>query len=376
MEFSRIENVVFGEAAYKVVPEQVDAWGASRVLVLASRTLNSNSGAVQEIAEALGDRCLGIEDGVGEHTPLSAVMALTAKAERLNADAFVTVGGGTLTDAAKAVRMCLANDARSPQDLPSGEAPGGSAPKAPQVKQISVPTTLSAAEYTGIAGVTNDDTHVKSLWRQAEIAPTAVVLDPDITRHTPDWLFLSTGLRAIDHAVEGFCALEANDYTDAQAAQGLSLLVKGLSAVAHDREDLDARLDCQLGAWMAMCPLACGVPMGASHGIGYVLGAGYAVPHGYTSCVMLPAVLEWNAETNRHRQDELATRAGLDTPLSSVIRELVNRLGLPTNLDAIGVAADQDESVAVRSLDTPWVPRNPRAIVQPAQVREILKLAR
>ncbi|MYW96256.1 iron-containing alcohol dehydrogenase [Amycolatopsis rubida] len=374
---SRIENVVFGQSATDAVPAQVEQWGAGRVLILASRTLNTTTACVTDIANALGDRCVSVVDGVPEHTPSTAVMQLTARARELDVDAIVTVGGGTLVDAAKAVRMCLANGATSVEDLAGAHQPGGTAPRLPTVRQLSVPTTLSAAEFTGIAGVTDEATHSKALWRQPEIAPDSVVLDPAITRHTPEWLFLSTGLRAVDHAVEGFCALSANDYTDTQAARGFSLLLHGLAAVSNDPDNVEARLNCQLGAWMGMCPLASGIPMGASHGIGYVLGASYGVPHGYTSCVMLPAVLEWNAELNRARQHELLSRAGVSAgEASDVVRGLVRSLKLPDTLGALGVSPDGDGEIAVRSMTTPWVPWNPRPVAGPEQIREILALAR
>ena len=126
------------------------------------------------------------------------------------------------------------------------------------------------------------------------IIPATVILDPAITIHTPEWLWLSTGIRAVDHCVEGICSAEAHAYGDAQALQGLTLLSHGLPRVKGNSNDLDARLDCQLGTWLSMGPLASGVPMGASHGIGYVLGAQFDIPHGHTSCIMLPAVMRWN----------------------------------------------------------------------------------
>lgn len=375
--FRKIESVTFGQASTEVVPAEIDRWGAERVLVLASRTLHQTTDAVSEIARSLGQRCVAVVDGIPEHTPTTAVIELAAQSRQLGIDAIVTVGGGTLVDAAKAVRMCLANSVTSLEDLARVGTPGGSRPALPTVKQLSIPTTLSAAEFTGIAGVTDESTHNKSLWRQPDIAPDSVVLDPGITRHTPSWLFLSTGIRAVDHVVEGFCAAEANEYTDAQASRGLGLLMRGLTAAKADPEDLQARLDCQMGAWMAMSPLACGVPMGASHGIGYVLGAAYAVPHGYTSCVMLPAVLDWNAHFNKARQHEMLRQSGLDAKEASEhVRGLVRGLGLPDTLGSLGIEPAKDEDIAVRSMNTPWVPRNPRPIEHPGQIQDILALAR
>src|SRR5438132_10239879 len=90
----------------------------------------------------------------------------------------------------------------------------------------------------------------------------------------------------------------------------LSLLKGELPRVKADPAALQARLDCQMGTWLSMGPLASGVPMGASHGIGYVLGAAFDIPHGHTSCIMLPAVMRWNKAVNADRQALVAAAMG------------------------------------------------------------------
>ena len=100
--------------------------------------------------------------------------------------------------------------------------------KPPTVRQVSIPTTLSAGEFSGLAGVTNEATRVKEMFRHPLTIPQAVILDPEVTRHTPMWLFLSTGIRAVDHCVEGVCSNESTEFTNASALHGLSLLARGL----------------------------------------------------------------------------------------------------------------------------------------------------
>src|SRR5690606_8583984 len=94
----------------------------------------------------------------------------------------------------------------------------------PVVRQITVPTTLSGGEFSAISGVTDERIKVKEMFRHPRVMPRAVMLDPAITVHTPAWLWLSTGIRAVDHCVEGICSGLANGYADAQALHGLSLL--------------------------------------------------------------------------------------------------------------------------------------------------------
>ena len=209
----------------------------------------------------------------------------------------------------------------------------------PMVSQVSVPTTLSAGEFSAIAGVTDERSRVKELFRHSKIIPSAVVLDPAITVHTPEWLWLSTGIRAVDHCVEGLCSTEANPYADAQALHGLSLLTRGLPRAKADPSDLQARLDCQIGSWLSMGPIGSGVPMGASHGIGYVLGAAFDIPHGYTSCIMLPAVMRWNKPANAERQALVATAMGHpNEDAADVLDAFIAGLGMPRSLSASGVS--------------------------------------
>src|SRR5207237_1374752 len=132
----------------------------------------------------------------------------------------------------------------------------------PKVRQISVPTTIAGRDFSAIAGVTNARTKVKEMLRHELVIPRAAILDPAITVHTPEWLWLSTGIRAVDHCVEGLCSREAHSYADAQALKGLSMLAQALPRVKANPGDLDARMDCQIGTWLSMGPLSAGVPMG------------------------------------------------------------------------------------------------------------------
>jgi maleylacetate reductase len=156
----------------------------------------------------------------------------------------------------------------------------------------------------------------------------------------------------------------------------LALLCRGLPRVKTDPGDLAARLDCQIGSWLSMGPLASGVPMAASHGIGYVLGAVFDIPHGHTSCIMLPAVMRWNKPVNAERQALVAAAMGHPgEDAGDVLDTFIAGLGMPRSLGAVKIGPESFARIAEQAMDTPWVPRNPRPIPGPAQVREILELA-
>jgi maleylacetate reductase len=381
--FGKMDEVVFGKPAAQAVAEQAQRLGATRVFLMVSRSLNRNTEEIDKVRRALGDRCAGSFDRMAPHTPRASVIEATEAARAAQADLIVTFGGGAITDGAKAVRMCLANDIRSPDAIdrlrPVKRADGSFGPppmNPPAIRQVSVPTTLSGGEFSALAGVTDERTKFKELLRHPRIIPSAVILDPAVTVHTPEWLWLSTGIRAVDHCVEGICSNEANAYADAQALKGLTLLSIGLPRTKTDANDLAARLDCQMGTWLSMGPLASGVPMGASHGIGYVLGAEFDIPHGHTSCIMLPAVMRWNKPANAERQALVSaamSQAGRDA--GDVLDTFIAALGMPRSLGAVKIGRERFQRIADQAMATPWVPRNPRRIDGPAQVREILELA-
>lgn len=372
--FGAMEEVVYGQPAAEALAAQLDRIGAQRALLMVSGTLNRTTDEIAKIKDALGSRCAGVFDAMPAHTPRAAVIAATEQARAIQADIIVTVGGGSITDGAKAVQICLANDISSAAEI--DRVRNINAPVAPKVRQISVPTTISGGEFSAIAGVTNEATRVKEKLAHPLTMPRAAILDPAITLHTPEWLFLSTGIRAVDHCVEAICSREAHPYGDAQALRGLSMLAAGLPRVKAAPTDLDARLDCQIGTWLSMGALSSGVPMGASHGIGYVLGAVFDVPHGHTSCIMLPAVMRWNKSANRDRQALVAAAMGHPgEDAGDVLDALIRVLGMPRSLREVNVGPEHFERIATQAMGTPWVPRNPRPIDGPAQVREILELA-
>ena len=226
------------------------------------------------------------------------------------------------------------------------------------MRQITIPTTLSGGEFSGISGVTDERTKVKTLVRHPSIIPQAVILDPEVTVHTPEWLWLSTGIRAVDHCVEGICSGEA--HPSAMRRRCRAGAARPRAAARQSRPgDIQARLDCQMGTWLSMGPLASGVPMGASHGIGYVLGAVFDIPHGHTSCIMLPAVMQWNKSANAERQELIATAMGRPGDDAAVVLdEFIGGLGMPRSL----APSMSGRSISSASPSRRWARRGCRAI--------------
>ena len=288
-----------------------------------------------------------------------------------------------MTDAGKMLTLCMSNGIESAQDLDQlatkVHADGRTerpAFKAPTVPCSVISTTLSAGEFSALAGCTDTVRGMKENFLHPKASPRSVILDPALTLHTPEWLWLSTGIRALDHAVEDLCSINTQPISEATSFQALRLLGRGLRAVKKDPSDLEARLDCQLGAWMSIIGSSAGVQKGASHGIGHVLGGTAGVPHGYTSCVMLPHVLRFNQSINGSQQKLVSEALGEPhKPACDVVSELVAQLGLPSTLREVGVKAEMLDLIAQNSMHDRLIHSNPRKIHGPEDVRSILEAA-
>ena len=384
INFGIMERVIFGETTAMAITSEANRIGAKKVFLLVGGTLNRETDEVQKIVDALGSKFCGLHDNMPAHSPRNAVIECANVARNAEADLLVTFGGGSVTDGGKAVTICLEHNITDIDGLEAYRTTVDSTGKrnfpeytAPKVRQIAVPTTLSGGEFNARAGVTDPRLKLKQSFVHRGIMPISVILDGEVTRHTPEWLFLSTGIRAVDHAVETYLSLDANDYWDGAALHALHLLSEGLARVRADPSDFEARQKCLMGAWLSMTGIVSGCRLGASHAIGHILGGTAGVPHGYTSCIMLPSVLEWNKVVNSKRQANLSQALGKpNLPASEVLHNLIDSLGMPRRLEAVGVKHEQFEQLAENCMLDDWTFSNPRKISEPKQVLEILELAR
>jgi maleylacetate reductase len=374
------ERFVLGTAASEALLAEAERRAAARVFVIAGASLRRQTSEIASIERALAHRHAATFSGIGSHTPMKDVVSAVLAAREARADLIVTVGGGSVTDAGKDVALGLKADVRSLADIPrlvdlyrwgNGEARPETAP---EIAVICVPTTLSGGEVNHVGGGI-DEALGKFGLEHRDNAPAAIIYDPKITRHTPDWLWFSTGIRAVDHAVESLASLESNEYCDVVAEGALRLLADGLMRCKQNPGDMNARLRCQVGAWQSMIPIVAGVPMGASHAIGHGLGSIAHITHGHTSCVMLPAVQRWNAGSIPERQLRISRALGdPQTPADMLLDRLIRSLGQPRSLAEVGVRMDDDglRRVAEYVLASHWGKSNPRPLQSPADVIEIL----
>jgi alcohol dehydrogenase class IV len=377
------ERVILGRRVADALPEEVERLGASRVFVLCSRSLNRNTDEIEQVRRALGSKLVGVYDGMPPHAPRSAVLEAAAQARAAGCDLIVGIGGGSIIDAGKIVAMCLEHDLREHDEMEpfhvfvneQGQVIKPSI-RGPKIRVINVPTTLSGGEFNALSGATDEKIKHKQGYEHPMMAPVSVILDPALGLHTPEWLWLSTGVRSVDHALETLGSFESNDFCDGMAECALRLLAEGMPRVKANPHDLEARLKCQIGVWQSMIPIIGGTPMGASHAIGHILGGTCDVPHGYCSCVMAPYVLAFNEPVNGDRQKRISAAFGQPGKRASdVVDAFIRGLGMPRRLSDVGVGEDRLQQVAEYTMMDLWARTNPRTISGPDDVMQILRLA-
>ena len=376
---SQQQTVAFGVPITESLVEAVRRLSMRRVVVVTTNSLSGPGGLAEAVIKLLGSKFQSMVSGIHPHTPRKDVIRVAKALDGI--DGVVTIGGGSVCDSVKAARLCLANDISDPvgMDRLRPYHNRNSEPdetRSPTLPFIAVPTTLSAGEFSSAAGVTDERGPVKQVFVYPRLSPDIVILDPEMTTQTPNRLFFSTGLRAVDHAVETWCSTNPTPLSDAYSLHAARLLITSLRRVLDVPADLEARLDCMKGAWLSILGPAAGVKAGASHGMGHALGGTAGMPHGETSCVMLPHILRYNASVNGNRQAVIASAVGSpDMMLADIVSNLVAALGLPVRLRDAGVTESQIGDVAAAALHDPLLASNPRPISSLDIVLEILKRA-
>ena len=379
-----------------------NTFGARRAYIIASTSLSKNTDEVAKLKQALDDRLAGVWVGIGPHTPWDEVVDATKDALEKKADCLITIGGGSLVDGAKAMLLFVANNVTTVEgvlDFAPKLAFGQKDMKkhssqhfgiAPKIPLICIPTTLSGGEYTQYAGGTDPKTHHKLVMGHPFCGPRLIINDPKLTITAPEWVWLSTGVRGIDHCVEAYCRMHQPDSeVDDAAIEGFKLIVPNLLITKKDWTNEEARLNCMLGVNSVTIMLKKSCLPGASHGIGHQLGP-FGVGHGQTSCILLPSVMKWNYKVNGEKQEKLRKVMWSEAPVSEVLTKrglreessgagdaldaIFRELGMPRTLKEVGVGRDKFDALAVNSLKDPCCVVNPIPLEKEAQVLEVLEM--
>ncbi|WP_338452748.1 iron-containing alcohol dehydrogenase [Niallia oryzisoli] len=279
-----------------------------------------------------------------QHVPGSILFKNLKEIYHFSPDLIISCGGGSPIDAAKILSFCLAQGIKSEEDIyqySDHTENNTSIIMESYIPHIAIPTTLSASEFTSIAGVTNEKDQIKYKFSHLNMTPKFVFLDPVFTKDTPEWLWISTGIRAVDHAVETLYSPDPNPINTSLALQALKKLYIYLPLCKKEQTNLEYRLECQLGAWLSLFSVV-NIKLGLSHSIGHQLGSLFNIPHGITSAIMLPHVMRFLLPStsreqalitevleNNERGNSIEEKAAL---ASKLIGDLIKKLEIPHKL--------------------------------------------
>ncbi|KAH9869008.1 hypothetical protein J1614_008085 [Plenodomus biglobosus] len=320
----------------------------SKAFIITGSSLATKTPLIRNVEELLGSRHAGTFSKIGQHAPVADLDAATELVQKGNGvDTVISIGGGSPIDSAKAISYRLHEKSGT------------------WLFHIAIPTTLSASECTMMAGYTETD-GVKTGVRSKELVPHVVLYDASFALHTPEKLFTSTGLRALDHALELLYHPTATEMPARWCClQAASSLFTHLPQYKASPKDEDTITKLQLAAFASLAFLGTNIKggLGLSHALGYALGSPYGIPHGITSCLTLGRVVKLKA-----REPEVAAQIARLLPLlgeagsSDVgkdaervgdrVLELVKGLGLDSDLSAFGVGRGEISLITKRATGT------------------------
>ena len=383
-------RVIFGRDKVSDLGQELQQLGGKKVLLLSGRTVAEKTDAVRGVQSALGDACVGVYSGLTQRAPLSTAVEATKMALDGEVDTLVGVGGSTISDAARMIAVMMAEGITSEQRLRElGQQFDGMLEPDLAGKQlplqVSIPTTLSAGEFNrGGGNILDDQASHKIRVRHPDLYAHLIVLDPEMTVGTPDWLWLSTGVKAMDHCIERLYCKGNQPATDATTLMAAELLFNYLPKSGENFNDLNTRLQCLIAAWLSMMG-APSVGSGLSHGLGHVIGVKYGIGHGHTSCITQPYVMEYNRQSSAHQQALLARAAGIDIrgmsdevaaeAAARVVDEFIMGLGMPHRLRDLEVPKEDFSEIAELTLRDGAGRNNPVAITTKEQIIEVLEMA-
>lgn len=324
-------RVIFGPGMRRELPAEVDRLGAARALVISTP---EQRGDAEMAAGLLNGRAAGIHDKAVMHTPMETVHEARRTAAELDADCYVTVGGGTAIGLGKAIAI------ESEQPV------------------LAVPTTYAGSEMTTIQGFTEGG--VKTTKLDPRMLPKTVIYDPELTLSLPPSYSGPSGMNAIAHAVEALYAEHANPITSLIAEEGIRALGKGLPAVCAAPDDLEGRTYALYGSWL--CGIALGaVGMALHHKLCHVVGGSFDLAHAPTHTVILPHAMAYNAPAAEAAMARVCRALGAQSAPQAVY-DLIGAIGAPLALKDIGMPEDGLDRAADLAVRNPYY--NPREITR------------
>ena len=284
--------------------------------------------------------------------------------KKSGADCIVAIGGGSSMDTAKAIGIIIANPEFADVRSLEGVAPT----KNKCVPIIAVPTTAgTAAEVTINYVITDAEKNRKMVCVDVHDIPVVAVVDPDMMSSMPKGLTAATGMDALTHAIEGYITKGAWEMSDMFHLKAIEIISKNLrGAVANTPE---GREGMALGQYIAGMGFS-NVGLGIVHSMAHPLGALYDTPHGVANAILLPTVMEYNAEATGEKYRDIAKAMGVEgvdemsledarKAAVAAVKQLSEDVGIPKDLKNIVKEEDLD-FLAQSAMDDACRPGNPK----------------
>ena len=363
-------RIVFGDGAANRCGVEAAQLAGQRALLVADAGVEA-AGLLEPVRKSLDaagvahDTTLDVSSNPLESEVLEAARAFDA----FGADVILGVGGGSVLDVAKLVRLAATHPAPLAQyDDAKG---GGENIVAPLPPMIAIPTTAGTGSEVGRSGVvTIAATNRKTVIFSPSLLPDVAILDPVMTRTMPRRMTAATGMDALTHCIEAYCSLGDHPMADAIALGGVRLCRRSLQAAFDDGDDTKARGDMLTAAMMGAVAFQKG--LGACHSLAHPLSTEFGLHHGLANAICLPAVIDFNRSAIPDRLADVARQLGvrsdqngtLSFECAGAVRALRSRLGLPSDLRSQGIEEDNLASLAKLAYEDPCHLLNPRSCSQ------------
>ncbi len=380
-EFTNPTKLCSGKGALEHLAYELEILGAGHPMVLSDSMLE-RIGTLKLVTEALGDVKAGrIFTDIPRDSSIETVNRIAREYRDFACDALVALGGGSVLDTAKGVRLLISQDADNLLDLMGCEC----IPKGKYVPFIAIPTTAgTGSEATAVAVIKNPGLNIKMEYISSELLPDTAILDPRMTATLPPGITASTGMDTLCHAIEAYSCLQKNPVSDAYAVAAIGLVRKNLVPAVRSGSSKEARAAMANASFLAGASFSNSM-VGVVHAIGHALGGVCHVPHGDAMSILLPAGMMFNQKVCGGAYAELlpylaGAEAYMKTPgpkrarrmIAEVVhlREKLHRMtGLPVTLKEAGVDPAMFPEVAKTALNDGAVIVNPRQVTFDAVIR-------
>jgi maleylacetate reductase len=379
---SYAQEIIFAADSVARLVDAVERFHWRRLMLCSTGSLR-RGGHIATLEKALGSRLVAIYEHVQPHVPDFQVVEALELASEKEIDALIGMGGGSPIGMAKAVSMAL-------EEKRTGPARAAFPIDQPLVPVIAIPTTYAGSEMTPTYGVTyhNDGSARKVTVTDAKITPKLVIYDPLLTLNLSSAMTASTGINALAHCVEALYSITRNPLSTSASLSGMRSIYAALPLCYADGNDLEARTEMLVGAFLAGSALS-HVTMALHHGLCHILGGTAGIPHGVANSIILPHAMRFNLDATANQLAQAAEAMGIGRDTSGPyisdeaaaeevverIYEFIGQMKLPQHLRDVGVKEADLPYLAQLALQSRAVKSNPKPITDAVQIEALLQAA-